>query len=167
MEQIEFSLSRVLSDLANLTGMKIQQKGLELVYDISPEIPETLLGDPLRLGQVLINLTNNAMKFTDQGEVKVKVEPIQIKERKVELQFSVIDSGIGMSEEVASRLFRPFSQADSSTTRKFGGTGLGLAICKRLIEQMGGSITVHSNPNQGSNFSFNALFDVKNQAVDT
>ena len=161
MEKIDFSLSKVLVDLANLTGMKIQQKGLELVYDVSPDIPEVLVGDPLRLSQILINLTNNAMKFTEKGEVRVKIEVIGTIGDQVHLKISVVDTGIGMSGEVANRLFKPFSQADSSTTRKFGGTGLGLAICKRLIQQMGGDISVSSQPKKGSAFVFDAKFGVK------
>ena len=158
MEETEFSLSKVLDDLANLTGIKIQQKGLEFIYDIAADIPERLIGDPLRLSQVLVNLTNNAMKFTEKGEVKVKVKSEQKQGKQVELKFQIIDTGIGMNADVAKRLFKPFSQADSSTTRKFGGTGLGLAICKRLVEQMQGDIKVQSKVNQGSVFTFNAKF---------
>ncbi|WP_168204323.1 YfiR/HmsC family protein [Aliikangiella coralliicola] len=163
MESIEFSLSNVLDDLSNLIGLKIQQKGLEFIYEIDSKIPDTLVGDPLRLSQILINLTNNAMKFTEAGEVKVKIDAKKRSDNKIELFFEIIDTGIGMTKEVSSRLFRPFSQADSSTTRKFGGTGLGLAICKKLIEQMSGSINVDSHPNAGSNFSFNATFGFKTE----
>ena len=162
MEETEFRLSKVLDDLANLTGLKIQQKGLEFIYDIAPDIPEKLLGDPLRLGQILVNLTNNSMKFTERGEVKVKVSLLQKHRREVEIEFQIIDTGIGMTKDVAARLFKPFSQADSSTTRKFGGTGLGLAICKRLVEQMDGTISVKSKPKQGSIFTFNASFGYSN-----
>ncbi|TQV75600.1 DUF4154 domain-containing protein [Aliikangiella marina] len=158
MEKVEFSLSKVLDDLANITGPRIQEKGLEFIYDISPDIPQTVIGDPLRLGQILVNLTSNAMKFTDSGEVKVSVNLISQSENDVELFFSVVDSGIGMSPDVSKRLFKPFSQADSSTTRKFGGTGLGLAICKRLVAEMNGDINVSSKPGEGSTFSFNARF---------
>ncbi len=161
IEKIDFSLSKVLNDISNLTGLKIQQKGLEFVYDISPEIPETIIGDPLRLTQVLINLTNNAMKFTEKGEVKVKIDLVSVSKTDIHLSFQVTDTGIGMTEEVSKRLFKPFSQADSSTTRKFGGTGLGLAICKKLIEEMGGSISVKSQPSQGSSFIFDAHFGRK------
>ncbi|MCW8875831.1 MAG: YfiR/HmsC family protein, partial [Kangiellaceae bacterium] len=154
MEKIEFDLSKVMNDLSNLTGLKIQQKGLEFIFEISPEIPEVLIGDPLRISQILINLTNNAMKFTESGEVKVKVSLGEKSSDHLKLKFNISDTGIGMTKEVASRLFKPFSQADTSTTRKFGGTGLGLAICKRLIEQMNGKIRVESSPNEGSNFSF-------------
>lgn len=158
MEEVEFNLSKVLDDLANLTGLKIQQKGLEFIYDIDPKIPEKIIGDPLRLGQVLINLTNNAMKFTEEGEVRVKVKIAEQLEHSIELEFAVVDTGIGMTKEVYQRLFKPFSQADTSTTRKFGGTGLGLAISKRLVEQMDGTISVVSKPNVGSRFSFRSRF---------
>ncbi len=158
MEKIEFSLSRVLDNLANLTGLKIQEKGLEFIYDIDPNIPEKLIGDPLRLSQVLVNLTNNAMKFTEQGHVKVKISTSHVENHQIKLQFQVIDSGIGMTKEILNRLFKPFSQADTSTTRKFGGTGLGLAICKRLVESMGGTIAVSSSPKKGSVFTFNTTF---------
>lgn len=166
MEEVEFNLSKVLDDLANLTGLKIQQKGLEFIYDIDPKIPEKIIGDPLRLGQVLINLTNNAMKFTEKGEVRVKVKIAEQLEHSIELEFAVVDTGIGMTKEVYRRLFKPFSQADTSTTRKFGGTGLGLAISKRLVEQMDGTISVVSKPNVGSRFSFRSRFGyVPSQSV--
>ncbi|MET1255935.1 YfiR/HmsC family protein [Aliikangiella maris] len=154
IENIEFDLSKILDNLTHLTGIKIQQKDLELLYDIDPQIPEKLIGDPFRLTQVLINLTNNAMKFTASGFVKLSVELDSIKNDKLKLYFKVSDSGIGMTKEVCEKLFNPFDQADSSTTRKFGGTGLGLAICKKLVESMGGNISVSSSPNQGSIFQF-------------
>ncbi len=161
MEKTEFSLSQILNDLANMTGIKIQQKGLELIYDIPIKLPETLIGDPLRINQVLINLTNNAMKFTDKGEVIVKVAIRKRMKNTIRLEFQVVDSGIGMNSEVSKKLFRPFSQADSSTTRKFGGTGLGLAICKRIIEEMNGQISVTSHPGEGSTFLFDIVVDYK------
>ncbi len=163
MEQIPFSISKVLNDLSNLLGIRIQQKGLEFVYDISSEIPTTLKGDPLRLSQILINLTNNAMKFTETGEVKIQISVNQLTEDYVQLYFKVKDTGIGISAELISSLFIPFSQADSSTTRKFGGTGLGLAICRRLVEQMNGEIVVESEPGKGSSFSFTLDFEYLNK----
>jgi len=164
MESIEFDLSMVLDDLSNLIGLKIQQKGLEFIFQIDPKIPEALVGDPLRLSQVLVNLTNNALKFTEKGEVKLSVNVIAQDDRKVRLNFEVSDTGIGMTDATLQRLFKPFSQADSSTTRQFGGTGLGLAICKRLVEQMRGSIKVTSHIDRGSSFSFTVEFDYHTHA---
>ena len=118
------------------------------------------MGDPLRLGQVLINLSNNAVKFTERGEIVVSTELVSRGERTVEIKFAVKDTGIGLTEEQKAKLFTSFSQADTSTTRKFGGTGLGLAISKRLVELMGGRIWVESAPGQGSTFCFTAAFGI-------
>jgi PAS domain S-box-containing protein len=156
MEVTGFRLDHVLDNLANLLGFKAEEKGLELLFDLDPKVPTALLGDPLRLGQILINLGNNAVKFTDEGEVVVSVRALETSEERVKLQFSVRDSGIGMTPEQQSRLFQSFSQADTSTTRKYGGTGLGLAISKRLTEMMGGEIWVESETGKGSTFHFTA-----------
>ncbi len=157
IESIEFRLSDVLENLLDIVGIKMQQKGLEFIYDIDPKIPNTLLGDPLRLGQILINLTNNAMKFTSKGEIILSIKSEQLEKGKVTLHFIVSDTGIGMDESARQNLFKPFTQADTSTTRKFGGTGLGLAICKSLIQQMDGKIEVESEQGKGSRF----IFDIK------
>jgi two-component system, sensor histidine kinase and response regulator len=141
-----------------MVAQKIQDKGLELLFDLSSDIPPALLGDPLRLGQVLINLLGNAVKFTETGEIRLIGELLEQTGNKVKLRFSVKDTGIGMTKEQANRLFQAFAQADTSTSRKYGGTGLGLAISKRLVELMGGSIWVVSEPGGGSTFSFTGWF---------
>ena len=158
MESVEFHLEEVLDNLANLVGLKAGEKDLELLFDIDKDAPTGLIGDPLRLGQILINLANNAVKFTETGEIVVKVAPVKITDKKAELQFSVQDSGIGLTEEQSGKLFQAFSQADTSTTRKYGGTGLGLTISKKLSEMMDGKIWVESEPGVGSTFIFTAVF---------
>ena len=127
---------------------------------MSPDIPEHLRGDPLRLGQILTNLVNNAVKFTEQGEIRLKIELLEQTGDKVQLKFSVRDTGIGMTREQAGKLFQPFTQADMSTTRKHGGTGLGLTICRRLVELMGGQIWLESEPGVGSTFIFTVWLGV-------
>ncbi|HEY0661812.1 MAG TPA: response regulator [Lysobacter sp.] len=160
MEQIDFRLEDTLDHLSNLLVMNTEAKGLELLFQLAPGLPTALKGDPLRLGQVLINLGNNAVKFTEQGEVVIGVAPVSQVGDEVVLHFWVRDSGIGMSQEQCARLFQSFSQADASTTRKYGGTGLGLAISKTLVELMGGRIWVESEVGQGSTFHFHARFGV-------
>jgi len=156
MESVDFQLEDTLENISTLVGIKTQEKGLELLFKIDPSVPRALVGDPLRLGQILINLSNNAVKFTDAGEIFVATELVKQDQAQVTLKFSVHDTGIGMTAEQAAKLFQPFAQADSSTTRKYGGTGLGLTISKRLAEMMGGEIWVESIPGQGSTFSFTA-----------
>ncbi|MDJ0862868.1 MAG: transporter substrate-binding domain-containing protein, partial [Gammaproteobacteria bacterium] len=158
MESIDFSLEHVLDNLANLLGFKAEDKGLELLFDLDADAPTALVGDPLRLGQVLINLGNNAVKFTEEGEVVVSVRLAEADDDTVILHFTVRDSGIGMTPEQQTRLFQSFSQVDTSTSRKYGGTGLGLTISKRLTEMMGGRIWVESEPGRGSAFHFTARF---------
>ena len=154
IECISFSLDHVMDNLSNIVTIKSQEKNLEFLISIDPEAPRNLIGDPLRIGQILLNLTNNAVKFTQQGEIVVKVDVKQKSNSQVTLQFSIQDSGIGMTEEQMGRLFQAFSQADSSTTRQYGGTGLGLTISKNLVELMGGSIGCDSTYNEGSIFYF-------------
>ena len=161
IESIDFNLEQVLENLSHLVTLKAEEKGLELLFSIGDDVPISLIGDPLRLGQVLSNLASNAIKFTEAGEVVVSVNVVSKKEKDVNLRFSVKDTGVGLSEEHMGKLFHSFSQADSSTTRKYGGTGLGLAICKRLIEIMGGEIRVDSEPGKGSTFTFTALFKIQ------
>jgi len=161
VEQVEFDLDDVLDNLANLIGFKAEDKGLELLFQVAPELPTGLVGDPLRIGQVLVNLANNAVKFTDHGEVVVGIEQSAQDGEGVELHFWVRDSGIGMSEAQSAKLFQSFSQADASTTRKYGGTGLGLVICKNLLELMGGRIWVESAEGKGSTFHFTARFGLQ------
>jgi signal transduction histidine kinase/DNA-binding response OmpR family regulator/HPt (histidine-containing phosphotransfer) domain-containing protein len=158
MESVDFQLEDTLDNISTLVGIKTQEKGLELLFKTDPSAPTALVGDPLRLGQILINLSNNAVKFTDTGEIVVSTELVKKDGAQVTLRFSVCDTGIGMTEGQAAGLFQPFAQADSSTTRKYGGTGLGLTISKRLSEMMGGEIWVESERGQGSTFSFTATF---------
>ncbi|MGB5684310.1 MAG: ATP-binding protein, partial [Candidatus Electrothrix sp.] len=154
LEIIHYKLHAVFENLYNLVGLKAAEKALLLHIDIAGNVPDTLLGDPLRLGQILVNLVNNSIKFTEKGSVAVSVELMERTEDRVVLHFSVTDTGIGMTPEQQKRLFQLFSQADSSITRKYGGTGLGLSICKRLVEMMGGKIWAESVHGQGSSFHF-------------
>jgi len=154
IESTAFRLDQTLEDLSDAIGLKAESKGIALRFDADPAIPATMIGDPLRLGQILINLGNNAVKFTDQGEIIVKVRLIEMKATRMMLQFSISDTGPGLLPEQQATLFQSFSQADSSTTRRFGGTGLGLAISKRLSELMGGRIWVESRVGKGSVFHF-------------
>jgi polar amino acid transport system substrate-binding protein len=159
MEAVDFNLDDVLDNLANLITVKAQEKEkLEVLFATGADVPRFLVGDPLRLGQVLINLANNAVKFTESGEIVVSSELVQQDQEQVVLKFSVSDTGIGLTAEQVSKLFQSFTQADTSTTRKYGGTGLGLTISKRLVEMMGGEIWVESEPGQGTTFSFTANF---------
>jgi two-component system, sensor histidine kinase and response regulator len=155
IEHIDFRLEDVMDNLSNLVGLKAEEKGVELMFDLHPEVPTALIGDPLRLGQILINLGNNAVKFTDPGgEILIAVRVVEADADWVRLGFSVRDTGIGMTPAQQARLFESFSQADMSTTRKYGGTGLGLAISKHLTELMDGGIRVKSRQGAGSTFSF-------------
>jgi len=158
MEHTEFRLDLVLEHLSTVVTPKVCEKKLEFLIDQQHDLPPVLVGDQLRLGQVLINLVNNAVKFTVCGEVVVSVQCEERLADRVKLRFDVRDSGIGMTPEQAARLFQAFSQADSSTTRKYGGTGLGLSISKRLVEMMEGRIWVESEYGSGSTFSFTAWF---------
>jgi CheY-like chemotaxis protein/HPt (histidine-containing phosphotransfer) domain-containing protein len=161
VEVVAFSLDEVLANIATITSQKAADKQIEYLFHVAPDVPRHLRGDPLRLGQVLVNLVNNAVKFTDpNGEIAVDIRALERGGDTALLRFSVRDSGIGMTEEQQSRLFQPFSQADDSTTRKYGGTGLGLSISHRLVELMGGSIGVESALGQGSNFHFDLRFDI-------
>ena len=154
IEQTDFQLSEVLEQLTNITLFKAEEKGLEMRFDLDTTIPNQLHGDPIRLQQVLINLTNNAIKFTSKGKIVIQSKLKQQDRDEVLLEFTVSDTGIGLSEEEQGELFQSFSQADSSTTRKYGGTGLGLAISKQLVEMMGGEIGVRSRSGNGAIFCF-------------
>jgi PAS domain S-box-containing protein len=160
MEVTEFYLDDVLSNLANLIGIKTEDKGLELLFNVASDVPDALVGDPLRLDQVLINLGNNAAKFTEKGEIVLGIDKVADHDDGVELHFWVRDTGIGMTPEQCDKLFRSFSQADASTTRKYGGSGLGLAISKNLVEAMHGKIWVQSTLGRGSTFHFHARFGI-------
>jgi two-component system, sensor histidine kinase and response regulator len=153
-EHIDFSLENVIGQVADLLALRVRDKGLELLFDIEQAVPPQLRGDPLRLGQVLNNLVGNAVKFTEQGEITLSVRLREEDEQSVLLDFSVRDTGIGMSEAEQQQLFQAFSQADSSTTRRYGGTGLGLSISQHIVQLMQGEITVSSTPGHGSCFSF-------------
>jgi len=161
MEAVDFHLEDVMDHLANLVGMKTEDKGLELLFATHPDVPTALIGDPLRLGQVLINLGNNAVKFTESGEVVIGVEKVADHDDGIELHFWVKDTGIGMTPEQCGKMFQSFSQADASTTRKYGGTGLGLAISKNLVGLMRGRIWVESEAGKGSTFHFHARLGVQ------
>ena len=154
IEKLPFALDDLLDQLASLIEVQLDAKGIELVLRVGPGVPQQLVGDPLRLGQILINLAGNAVKFTERGRIVVAVEVESSDAQGVTLAFSVTDTGIGMTLEQTARLFQSFSQADNSTTRKYGGTGLGLSISRRLVELMGGEITVSSTPQAGSCFRF-------------
>ena len=165
IERIPFSLDKVLEDLSNLVGLKAQEKGIELVFNVHADVPDQLIGDPMRINQVLLNLTNNAVKFTETGEIVVSVSLLKRGPERTELEFRVRDTGIGMTDEQSQKLFHSFTQADSSTSRKYGGTGLGLAISKRLTEAMGGTIGVNSKLNLGSEFVFTLPFKESEQQI--
>ena len=154
IEQSEFDLEQVLETIDTLLGEKARDKGLEMFFDIGPDVPRNLIGDPLRIGQILLNYGSNAVKFTEHGEICVSVRVRELAEKEAVLCFSVRDTGIGLSGDQQRQLFQLFQQADTSTTRKYGGTGLGLAISKRLAGLMGGDVGVESTPGEGSTFWF-------------
>jgi PAS domain S-box-containing protein len=158
LERIDFELESVISEMADVLGLRADEKGLELLFAAEPDVPRRLVGDPTRLRQVLVNLGGNAIKFTDTGEVTVGMEVVTQDADSIELHGWVRDTGTGMSADEIARLFQPFVQADSSTTRRYGGTGLGLVISRQLIERMGGRLWVDSTPGQGSTFHFTARF---------
>ncbi|MGH9628864.1 MAG: ligand-binding sensor domain-containing protein [Bryobacteraceae bacterium] len=157
IEAVEFRLDDVIASATSITAQKAQEKGLELLAEIPDSVPPDLVGDPLRLSQIITNLINNAVKFTEKGEIHVKAELLEHMGAKAKLRFSVKDTGIGMTQDQAKRLFQPFSQADMSTTRKHGGTGLGLTICKRLVELMAGEIWLESEPGAGKHVSIHRV----------
>jgi len=165
LESIDFDVRQTVAQVVELQAVSARKKGLALRHSIGPEVPAALRGDPHRLRQLLLNLIGNAVKFTAQGEVVVEVSSQEETPKSVLLHFVVRDTGIGLSEEARQKLFQPFTQADSSTTRRFGGTGLGLAICRRLVELMSGEIGVTSVEGQGSAFWFRIRLE-KQSALD-
>jgi signal transduction histidine kinase/CheY-like chemotaxis protein/HPt (histidine-containing phosphotransfer) domain-containing protein len=165
-ENIPFSLNDVLDNLATICMVRCQDKHLELLFQRDPGLPNRLSGDPTRLGQILINLAGNAIKFTESGEIVVEVKEVSRNDERVTVHFAVRDSGIGMNEEQLARLFQSFSQADSTISRQYGGTGLGLAISQQLTEMMGGLIEVSSEPGVGSRFYFTLDFDLVEQELE-
>ncbi|HEX8603146.1 MAG TPA: response regulator [Pseudoduganella sp.] len=154
IERVPFEINALLDHLSSMTGLKSDARKVELVFRVGRAVPAVLAGDPLRLGQVLLNLTGNAVKFTERGEIVVAVDVAARTADLVTLRFTVSDTGIGMSDEQQANLFRAFSQGDASMTRRYGGTGLGLTISQQLVELMGGRITVRSRPGAGSTFTF-------------
>lgn len=164
LEKIDFFLDDVMRGVVEMTSAKAGEKGLEFLYYIEPDVPRGLVGDPLRLGQIVTNLVNNALKFTSVGEIAVYVKQLQCLNGRVELQFIIRDTGIGMSRAEVETLFRPFMQADGSSTRRYGGAGLGLTIARQLVELMEGNIWVSSDPGQGSEFSFSAWLGISEGA---
>jgi len=165
-EKTGFNLHELVLQTVGLFEPKAREKGLALEYTLSPDICEQLVGDPVRLRQVLLNLLGNAVKFTEKGGVYLEIVQTAQHSGNVVLKFSVRDTGIGIDPAAQEKLFHPFTQADSSTTRKYGGTGLGLAICHRIVDMMGGGITVESAPGVGTTFSFIASFPVLSMAAD-
>ena len=178
LEITEFNLEETLDELSHVITVKTEEKGLDVIFDISEDVPMGLVGDPLRLNQVLLNLAGNAVKFTEKGQIIIQVRreadagaggrfPINAeREENVLLRFSVVDTGIGLESDQVASLFQSFTQADTSTTRKYGGTGLGLAISKSIVEMMGGEIGVTSEFGQGSTFSFTARFGLHDKTRD-
>jgi polar amino acid transport system substrate-binding protein len=166
MEAVEFDLLETMDNVANVITVKAQEKeNLEVLFYIDSQVPNFLVGDSLRLNQILINLGNNAVKFTEKGEIVITTKIVEKMDDEVTLQFSVRDTGIGMTAEQQAKLFQAFSQADTSTTRKYGGTGLGLTISKRLVNMMGGEIWIESEPGQGTTFHFTADFGLGKETV--
>jgi len=158
LESVDFSLEDVISTSIKSIAPSAHKKGLELTYYLEPNVPLNVIGDPSRLRQVLLNLAGNALKFTSQGEVGIRVSVERVSESRVQLHVAVCDTGVGIPTDKQRRLFQPFEQADSSTTRRYGGTGLGLAISARIVQLMGGVIWMESTPQKGSTFHFTAEF---------
>lgn len=167
LESKSFQLLEIFKHLEDICYEKIVEKGIELLISVDENVPSNLIGDSLRLAQILINLTNNATKFTEKGEIVIKVNLVTKDSSTATILFSVQDTGIGISEEQMCQLFTPFFQADSSITRKYGGTGLGLSISKKLVEMMGGEIWVESEPNKGSIFYFTVKFEIQQKQLDS
>jgi CheY-like chemotaxis protein len=167
LEERDFDLRDCVEGVLDVFGESASRLNLDLVYQIEHNVPTQIIGDGLRLRQVLINLVGNAVKFTSKGEIFISVKVLSTKNNHLELAFSVRDTGIGIPEDKLNRLFKAFSQVDSSTTRKYGGTGLGLAISEKLIELMGGKITVDSKPGEGTTFHFNIKSKIGSKAART
>lgn len=164
LEVISFSLREVLADTLQTLALRANEKDLELTFHIPPEVPDWVLGDPLRLRQIMVNLVGNAIKFTEEGEIDLDLQLLASGNDTVRIRFEVRDTGIGITEAQQARIFQAFDQADASTTRRFGGTGLGLAISRQLVQLMGGDLSVRSVPGEGSTFYFEADFAVSGEA---
>lgn len=166
-DEVKFKLSKVMASLTDLMLPKANEKNIQLMSVISSDVPEYLTGDPIRLNQILLNLLGNSIKFTEQGKIKITTEVLSEKEDTVELKFSVIDTGIGISPDKLAMIFDEFTQESHETNRKYGGTGLGLAISKQLVELQGGTISVQSKVGEGSVFAFNLVFKMNTKADST
>lgn len=167
LEKIDFDLKKLIDEASGIMQPTASKKGLTLVTDIDNQIPSDLLGDPVRLRQILLNLLSNAIKFTPAGQITLKASLISLKNQQIQISFAVMDQGIGIAPEKLANIFDPFTQADDSITRKYGGTGLGLAIVSRLVNLMDGKISVRSEPGQGSTFEFSAYFAIRSEPVET
>ena len=166
LEKIEFDLLEIIHDTAQLLAVRAEEKNLELICRIKPDVPPTLIGDPVRLRQVITNLLSNAIKFTEEGQVVLEVQIQQAAAEPGSLLFQVSDTGVGIPHQNLESVFFPFTQVDASTTRQYGGTGLGLAICRQLVQLMGGRIWVESELGIGSTFYFTAQFETQHKEVD-
>jgi len=167
LEARAFRMQDVVGTVSSIIEHRAHQRGLDFRVDVAPDVPAMVVGDSQRFGQVLVNLCGNGVKFTKAGQVAVDIAVASLTEHRVALRVSVSDTGIGMTQEQLQRLFQPFTQADPSTSRRFGGSGLGLAICKQLVELMHGSITVHSEAGRGSTFSFTVEFGRHDSAASS
>lgn len=165
IESIPFDLNKVIDNICDIVALKAEMKGLEFIISEPTNVPHYLVGDPLRLNQILLNLVNNAIKFTDKGEIILSLEVLEQSDSSVNIYFEIKDTGVGMTSSEQMRLFQSFSQADSSTTRKYGGTGLGLSISKQLCELMGGNIGIESSKNIGSTFYFSIPFGLSDKGI--
>nr|NJM01346.1 hypothetical protein [Desulfobacula sp.] len=165
IEKIPFQIRDIIKHVADLFVDDLKKKNLEMIIDMALDIPLEMIGDPLRLQQVIVNLTSNAVKFTEKGEIIIRIQVVDETSDQIVLAFGIQDSGIGIEPDIQQKLFNAFAQADSSTTRKYGGTGLGLAICQRIISAMKGTITVDSMPGKGSLFGFILSFEKKNPST--
>ena len=166
IENIEFSIRDILYNNASILATGAEKNNVEMHIKIESDIPDRMIGDPLRISQIITNLLSNAVKFTDQGEIILKAESVQRDQNKINVRFTISDTGIGIKPESLKKLFNPYSQAEKSTARQFGGTGLGLAICKQLTELMGGSISAQSTPSKGSSFIIELPFEIPVNAKD-
>ncbi len=167
ISRIDFDLDDLLAELSDVVGVRAGQKSLEILFNTIADVPRRLRGDPVRLKQVLLNLLNNALKFTTSGEIVVEIAPVELRRDRAEIRFSVRDTGIGIAPEHQQSLFEPFTQVDATMARRFGGMGLGLAISRRLVRMMGGDLQVESTVGVGSTFSFTAQFDLPRGATGT
>ena len=167
LENIDFNVKEVVNNIVKLLQFNAGKKSLKLIVELDKKIPETLTGDPFRLNQIITNLVNNAIKFTEKGWVRISAELMKKENSNVEILFKITDTGIGISEEGIKKLFKEFSQTENSTSRKYGGTGLGLAICRNLTSLMGGTIGVKSEPEKGSEFWFRLKFNYKEEKMSS